>query len=220
MAARPTFIHELEQLHIELVKMGALVEQSIEKATEAFLTQNCALAKETVVNDRQINDIERTIEAKCLSLILRQQPVATDLRNVSSALKIVTDMERIGDQSADISDLSIRLMGENIAQMVEHIPAMARVAKSMVHDAIHAFIDQDLELAEQVIHRDDELDSLFDQVKQDLIDILKVSPELSDNCIDILMIAKYLERTGDHAVNICEWAEFSKTGLLNDTKLI
>lgn len=97
---------------------------------------------------------------------------------------------------------------------------MARVAKSMVHDAIHAFIDQDLELAEQVIHRDDELDSLFDQVKQDLIDILKASPELSDNCIDILMIAKYLERTGDHAVNICEWAEFSKTGLLNDTKLI
>jgi len=146
--------------------------------------------------------------------------VATDLRNVSSALKIVTDMERIGDQSADISDLSIRLMGENIAQMVEHIPDMARVAKSMVHDAIHAFIDQDLELAEQVIHRDDELDSLFDQVKQDLIDILKASPELSDNCIDILMIAKYLERTGDHAVNICEWAEFSKTGLLNDTKLI
>lgn len=220
MSARPTFLFELEQLHTDLVKMGAMVEQSIEKTIRAFMTQNHVLAKEIISNDRQVNDIEATIESRCLSLILRQQPVAKDLRTISSALKIVTDMERIGDQSADICELILRLDGKYTDKMVEHIPPMAKVAKDMVHDAIHAFISQDSELAAEVIKRDDIVDDFFDKVKADMLDCLQTSPEQSDNCIDFLMIAKYFERTGDHAVNICEWAEFAKTGLLNDTKLI
>lgn len=220
MLARQNFVMELEQLHTDLIKMGALVEQSIDNAVLAFKTQDKALAKETISNDRLVNDMEKTIEARCLSLILRQQPVAADLRNISSALKIVTDMERIGDQSADICDLIMRINNAHAYNAIEHIPAMAKIAKSMVHDAIYAFINQDLSLAGEVTKRDDEVDALFDLIKKDLSNLMNPSSEDLDIFIDLLMIAKYLERIGDHAVNICEWAEFSQTGLLNDTKLI
>lgn len=220
MSARQSFVSELEQLHTDLIKMGALVEQSIDNAVLAFKTQDKALAKETIANDRIVNDMEKTIEARCLSLILRQQPVATDLRNISSALKIVTDMERIGDQSADICDLILRFNSNMAYTTIEYIPNMAKIAKSMVHDAIHAFISQDLDLASKVSQRDDEVDALFDKIKKDLSKFINPTAEDLDIYIDLLMVAKYLERIGDHAVNICEWAEFSRTGLLNDTKLI
>lgn len=220
MTARQAFVTELEQLHTDLIKMGALVEQSIDNAVLAFKTQDKTIAKETIANDRLVNDMEKNIEARCLSLILRQQPVATDLRNISSALKIVTDMERIGDQSADICDLIMRIEVKHAYNTIDHIPNMAKIAKSMVHDAIYAFINQDLDLASNVAKRDDEVDALFDAIKKDLSSLIQPNSEILDDLIDLLMIAKYLERIGDHAVNICEWAEFSRTGLLNDTKLI
>lgn len=220
MTARQSFVSELEQLHTDLIKMGALVEQSIDNAVLAFKTQDKDLAKETISNDRLVNDMEKTIEARCLSLILRQQPVATDLRNISSALKIVTDMERIGDQSADICDLIMRINDKQAYTAIDNIPNMAKITKSMVHDAIYAFINHDLNLASEVTKRDDEVDALFDSIKKDLSDLIQPNSEDLDTFIDLLMIAKYLERIGDHAVNICEWAEFSRTGLLNDTKLI
>lgn len=220
MSARPTFEHELEQLNVDLIKMGALIEDAIENTITAFKKQDYTLAKEIIQKDREVDDIEKIIESKCLSLILRQQPVARDLRVVSTALKMVTDMERIGDQASDIAELILRIDGEHIYNIVEHIPDMASVSKQMVHDAIAAFINSDLEQAQEIIKRDDIVDDLFNQVKDEVIQILKTSTEHSDRCIDFLMIAKYLERIGDHAVNICEWVEFNQTGEHKNFKII
>lgn len=220
MAARPSFDLELEQLNIELIKMGALIEKAIENCVTAFKTQDYALAKEIIKNDRVIDDIEKVIESKCLSLILRQQPVARDLRSVSTALKMVTDMERIGDQAADIADLVMRIDGTHIFNMVKHIPDMAMVSKQMVHDAIDSFVNGDVAKAEEVMKVDDQVDDLFNLVKEEVVSILKSSSENSDRCVDFLMIAKYFERIGDHAVNICEWVEFNETGDYKNYKMI
>ena len=153
-------------------------------------------------------------------MILRQQPIASDLRNVTSALKIVTDLERIGDQAADIAEIIYHFEGKHAYRTVEHIPTMAKKAKIMVHEAIDAFIKKDLTTAQMVKDMDDEIDSLFEEVKQEVIEILKENSEKVDYCIDFLMIAKYLERVGDHAVNICEWLEFNQTGTVNQHRLI
>lgn len=211
---------DLNKLNVDLNKMCHLVVTAIEDCISAFRTQDKVLAKEIIVNDKVINDCERTIEARCLSLLLIQTPLAQDLRDVSTALKIVTDLERIGDQSADIAAIILELDGEYVYKMVEHIPNMAHVAKAMVKDSIEAFIHKDMALAKKVVCRDDELDGYFAMVKKELSDIMKESQDKTDLCISFLMIAKYLERIGDHAVNICEWVEFNQTGNLNDHRLI
>lgn len=217
---RKQFDEELNKLNIDLIKMGHLVEIAIENMIDAFKHQDKVLAKEILTNDRLINDVERTIESRSFSLILTQQPIATDLRNVTTALKIVTDLERIGDQAADIADIILHFDGEHPYKTVEHIPTMAKKAKIMVHEAIEAFIKKDLPSAKMVIKMDDEIDELFEEVKQEVVEILQQNSEKVDNCIDFLMIAKYLERIGDHAVNICEWLEFNQTGILNEQRLI
>ena len=153
-------------------------------------------------------------------MILRQQPIATDLRNVTTALKIVTDLERIGDQAADIAEIIMNFEGEHAYKTVEHIPTMAKKAKIMVHEAIDSFIKKDLSTARLVKSMDDEIDALFEEVKQEVAEIIRENSERIDYCIDFLMIAKYLERVGDHAVNICEWLEFNQTGSVNDQRLI
>ena len=211
---RETFEHELEQLNADLVRMGALVEEAIEQAITAFQNQDEQLARSIVAHDRQINDMEKTIEARCLSLIMRQQPVARDLRIISASLKIVTDMERIGAQAADISDLILRIRGEHVYKLAEHIPEMAKNARQMVHDAITAFVNRNLVLAGEVQKQDDVVDDLFNRVKAEVAQMLRSESEAVDTGIDLLMIAKYLERIGDHAVNICEWLEFDQTGEL------
>ena len=210
----------MDKLNIDLTKMGHLVEVSIENMIDAFKHHDKALAKEIIENDRLINDMERSIESRAFSLILRQQPIASDLRNVTSALKIVTDLERIGDQAADIAEIIYHFEGKHAYRTVEHIPTMAKKAKIMVHEAIDAFIKKDLTTAQMVKDMDDEIDSLFEEVKQEVIEILKENSEKVDYCIDFLMIAKYLERVGDHAVNICEWLEFNQTGTVNQHRLI
>lgn len=217
---RRVFDEQLDKLNIDLTKMGHLVEVSIENMIDAFKHHDKALAKEIIENDRLINDMERSIESRAFSLILRQQPIASDLRNVTSALKIVTDLERIGDQAADIAEIIYHFEGKHAYRTVEHIPTMAKKAKIMVHEAIDAFIKKDLTTAQMVKDMDDEIDSLFEEVKQEVIEILKENSEKVDYCIDFLMIAKYLERVGDHAVNICEWLEFNQTGTVNDQRLI
>lgn len=211
---------ELNKLNMDLTKMGHLVEISIDNMINAFKYQDKALAKQIMDNDRLINDMERTIEARAFNLILRQQPIASDLRDITTALKIVTDLERIGDQAADIAEIILNFEGEHVYRTIEHIPAMAKKTKIMVRESIDAFIKKDLSSAKLIIKMDDEIDVLFCEVKQEVADILKENNKEIDNCIDFIMIAKYLERVGDHAVNICEWLEFNQTGSVNEQKLI
>lgn len=220
MSGRPVFEHELEQLNVELVKMGALIEQAIENSVIALKNKDVSIAKKTIEKDRVIDDMEKIIESKCLSIILRQQPVAKDLRIVSTALKMVTDMERIGDHAADISELVLRLDGDYVFNVVEHIPAMSEVVIRMLHEAISAFINGDIEAAVEIKKQDDEVDELFNKVKTEVVEILKKSSENIDMCIDFLMIAKYFERIGDHAENICEWTEFLKTGEYKNQRIL
>lgn len=220
MTARLSFEHELQVLKENLIEMGQLIENAIEKTLAAFETQNENLANEIIQEDRNVNDIEKTIEARCLSLILKQQPVARDLRIVTTALKVVTDMERIGDHAADIAELIVREKREPIYELVKHIPEMGRVSKQMVHDAVAAFTSVNVEEAREIIKRDDLVDDLFDKVKEEVASLLRASSEHVDQCVDILMIAKYFERIGDHAVNICEWTEFHETGSVNNIRIL
>ncbi len=220
MTARLSFEHELQVLKENLVEMGQLIENAIEKTLKAFETQDEALSKEIIEGDRNVNDMEKTIEARCLSLILKQQPVARDLRIVTTALKVVTDMERIGDHAADIAELIIRERRDPVYNLVKHIPVMGTVAKQMVHDAVHAFTMVNIDEAREIIKRDDIVDDLFDKVKEEVANLLRSSNEHVDQCVDILMIAKYFERIGDHAVNICEWTEFHETGSVNNIRIL
>ena len=220
MTARLSFEHELKLLKENLIEMGQLIEAAIEKTLQAFQTQDEALAKEIIESDRTVNDIEKTIEARCLSLILKQQPVARDLRIVTSALKVVTDMERIGDHAADIAELIIREKRVHIYDLVKHIPEMGTVAKDMVHEAVDAFTTLNVEKAREVMKMDDVVDDLFDKVKEEVANLLRSTNEHVDQCVDILMIAKYFERIGDHAVNICEWTEFHETGSVNNIRIL
>lgn len=217
---RKTFEASLEDLNVELIKMGAIVEKAINSAIAAFKDHDEKLAKEVVEQDRVIDDMEKDIEAKCLSLILRQQPVACDLRVVSTALKMVTDMERIGDQAADIAELVMGFSDALKYNAIEHIPAMAEVAVAMVHEAIAAFVNRDVNAAREIIRKDDIVDELFEKVKKDVSNSLKNNVENCDIDINFLMIAKYLERIGDHAENICEWIEFSETGDYKNGRLL
>lgn len=220
MTARISYERELTTLHENLIEMGNLIETAIRNTFAAFEDKNYALAEEIIRDDRNINDMERVIESRCLSLILRQQPVAGDLRVVSTALKVVTDMERIGDHASDIAELILRINGEHDFHSVTHLPEMAEAAVAMVHEAIQAFVNQDVDAAEQIIKEDDKVDELFNKVKNEVIDLLKQTGDISDQSIDFLMIAKYVERIGDHAVNICEWTQFSKTGKLKNVRIL
>lgn len=220
MTTRICYDHELSLLNDDLKEMGHLVEKAIEQTFLAFEDQNFEKAAEIIKEDRMVNDMERSIEARCLSLILRQQPVAGDLRVVTTALKVVTDLERIGDHASDIAELILRMKGEHIYHIVRHLPNMASEAQKMVHHAIEAFILQDVETAKEIIKRDDVIDELFSRVKDDVIGLLSNHKDMSDQCIDLLMIAKYLERIGDHAVNVCEWTEFAKTGALKNVRIL
>lgn len=220
MGARTSFEFEMNALKADLIDMGHLIEEAIDHSLKAFQEQDHDLAREIIKGDRMINDMERSIEARCLALILRQQPVASDLRVVSTALKVVTDMERIGDQAADIAELLLEMEGEHVFSEAGHIPAMAKACKEMVRDAVKAFAERDLETARQIIERDDYVDALFDKVKQDVVELMKVQVGQTDNGINLLMIAKYLERVADHAVNICEWIEFYETGTVNSVRIL
>lgn len=220
MSIRTTYEHELSLLNQDLKQMAHMVVTAIEQTFVAFEGQDFALAEDIIKGDRNINDMERAIESRCLSLILRQQPVAGDLRQVSTALKVVTDLERMGDHASDIAELILRLKDSRAYHIVKHLPAMAAAAQQMVHDAIEAFIARDMDAAMDIIRRDDKVDELFNQVKSDVIALLNEHPDQADQGIDLLMVAKYLERIGDHAVNVCEWTQFSKTGALKNVRIM
>lgn len=217
---RTNFENDLNKLHVDLDKMCHLVILAIENCIVAFKSGDRELCRDILAGDKVINDMERTIVARCLSLILKQQPVASDLRNVSTALKVVTDLERIGDQGADIAEILLDTDVTCPYKMVEHIPNMAHLAKNMVKQSIEAFHQHDLKKALEVKKLEDDMDGLFEEVKVELIQIVNESKETIDLAINFLMIAKYFERIGDHAVNICEWVEFNQTGTVDNYRLI
>lgn len=210
---RRYFDSQLETLHTQIIEMGAMVEEAIEDSIKALENRDIELARQVMERDMEVNAAERDIEKQCLNLILRQQPVAKDLRDIGSALKIITDMERIGDQASDIAEITIRLIKEGSSYQVENIPKMAATAMSMVKQSVTAFVETDTALAQEIIRRDDQVDALFDKVKQQLVDMItKDKVAFADIFANLLMIAKYLERIADHATNIAEWIQFSVTG--------
>ena len=211
---------QLQQLDSALIEMAVLVEKAIANATQALVEQDIALAQRIINFDDEIDGKEREIEGLCLKLLLQQHPVARDLRLISSVLKLITDLERIGDHASDISEITLLLAGKPYIKKLEHIPQMAEATSKMVQESIKAFVNKDLELANEVIAYDDVVDDLFDIVKNELVELVRKDSANSDQAIDLLMIAKYFERIGDHATNIAEWVVFSLTGLHKDTNIM
>ena len=206
---RNRFDRQLSTLNDELIEMGSMIEKSIETAIKALVNQDVDLARHAI---EEIDRQERIIEDLCLKLLLQQQPVAKDLRLISSALKMITDMERIGDHASDISEITIALADQPYIKKLEHIQQMAKETMIMLVGSIEAFVDKDLEKANEVIKRDDVVDDLFDKVKKELIQMIHENADKGEQAADLLMVAKYMERIGDHATNISEWVIFSITG--------
>ncbi len=209
---RSNFDKELDLLNNELIKMGSLVEDRIKSAVEALINRDSNLAKKIIEGDIEVDNMERDIESKCLKLILQQHPVAGDLRLISSILKMITDLERIGDHAQDISEISLLFSSEKYIKELTHIPQMAEATIYMVKKSIDAFVNHDIDLAYQVINFDDKVDHLFDIIKDELILLIREDVNNGEQAINFLMIAKYFERIGDHAENIAEWVLFSITG--------
>jgi len=217
---RSRFDEQLTKLNNNLIEMGALIEYAIAKATKALQERDADAAQKIMADDTIIDEKEKEIESLCLKLLLHQQPVARDLRQISTALKMITDMERIGDQAADISELCVYLDGQEYIKKPEHIPQMAEATIKMVTDSIDAFVNKDLELAQSVIDYDDVVDDLYVSIKQDLIGLIHEDVGNGEQAFDLLQIAKYYERIGDHAVNIAEWVIFSITGKHKDKQVL
>ena len=209
---RNRFDEQLMQLNNHLLEMGALIESSIENATQALIDQNVEAAKAAISADQEVDQKEREIESLCLKLLLQQQPVAKDLRLISAALKMITDMERIGDQAADISAIVNYIAHEPYIKELTHLPQMGQYAIAMVRGSLDAYVKKDLDLARKIMGMDDAIDELFDVVKNELISHIRSDASSGSQAIDLLMIAKYYERIGDHAQNIAEWVEYALTG--------
>ena len=208
---RKNYDMQLAQLGAELTHMGEMISEAIRKAVSALIERDDEKAREVIAFDEEIDQQERLVESLCYKLLLSQQPVASDLRMVSSALKIITDMERIGDHAADISE--IELMLEALPPMSNaHLRDMATYTSEMLIKSLESYVERDMQKAQWVIHQDDVVDGLFDTVKHELIDAIHQDPQNGETATDMLMVAKYFERIGDHATNIAEWAIFAITG--------
>lgn len=209
---RSRFDEQLALLNKELISMGSLCENAIAMSVKALLDGDMELAKKVKSIENEIDRKEHEIETMCLKLLLHEQPVAKDLRQISSALKMITDMERIGDQAADIAEI-VMLANIRASTDTEYIGDMARATIKMVTDSVDAYVHRDLALAQEVIDYDDVVDDLFNKVKASLISFIENKKGSGEYAVDLLMISKYFERIGDHAVNIAEWVLFSITGM-------
>ena len=212
---RNLYQEQLWNLNQELIQMGAACEEIIDLAAKALTQYSPELEEKTKQVGAGIDGSERTIETICLKLLLRQQPVASDLRQISAAMKMITDMERIGDQAEDIVDL-IPKMERGAEEKYLQIQEMAKAAQYMVTQAVDAYVKQDLPLAKMVMDYDDVIDRYFNQIKHDILDIIAANPNEGEYALDLLMIDKYFERIGDHCTNIAEWVEFAVTGIHKD----
>ena len=210
---RNRFERQLLELNNELIQMGSMIEHAIEMGISALVRQDVEKAKKAIAYDEEIDGQEKTVESLCMKLLLQQQPVAKDLRLISAALKMITDMERIGDQASDIAEIIIT-EDKSEAQDIPMIIKMSEAASKMVRDSVNAYVEKDLDLARKVMENDDAVDELFEEVKTTLINFIAENKGLQGvEAIDLIMVAKYLERIADHATNIAEWVEFSITGI-------
>ena len=209
---RNRFDRQLHLLDEQLTHMGELCETAIAKATQALKDGSIEQAKVIIAEDEEIDQIEKDIERLCLKLLLQQQPVAKDLRRISAALKMITDMERIGDQTADIADIVIATKSTE-EKNLKDINRMAEATVKMVRDSVSAYVQKDLELARQVMLEDDKVDRLFDNIREEMVNYIAINKgQRGSRIVDLIMVTKYLERIGDHATNIAEWVEYSITG--------
>ena len=216
---RNRFDRQLLELNNELIQMGGLIEQAIEMGISALIKQDVEKAKQAMEFDEEVDHQDREIESLCMKLLLQQQPVARDLRLISAALKMITDMERIGDHAADISEMTILMSGskyEGNQISIDLIKDMAKETTDMVIKSVDAFVKKDLELAHWVIGRDDVVDDLFATYRRQMIDKINENVKNGEQATDMLMVAKYFERIGDHATNIAEWVIYSITGEHDD----
>ncbi len=206
---RSKFDEQLRELNDEMIEMGRMIVRSISQAIEALTTQNEELAKKIMESDSDVDHEQKKIENICFTLLIQQQPVARDLRTITAAMKMVTDMERIGDHAADISEMTILMDGKSPVKKFDHIRKMAAETVIMLNQSIEAYVQKDREKAKEVIARDDVVDGLFDDVKTDIIDLIQKDRGDGEEALDMLMVAKYFERIGDHATNIAEWVIYS-----------
>lgn len=212
---RNRFDRQLLELNNELIQMGSLIEQAIEMGISALVNQDVEKAKRAIEFDTEIDEQEKMVESLCMKLLLQQQPVAKDLRLISAALKMITDMERIGDHAADISEMTILMADSAYVRSeinIDLVESMAKETTDMVIKSVDAFVNKDLELARCVIDQDDVVDDLFAEFKKQLIDKIGENVQNGEQATDMLLVAKYFERIGDHATNIAEWVIYSLTG--------
>lgn len=209
---RKTFDAELQELNYEMIDMAAAAEDAIDVVVESLASDDDAAAKGAMELTKHMDEMERDIENRCLRLLLQQQPVARDLRTISAALKMVTDLQRIGDQCSNIAEISLLLTGQKQTAALAHIRTMSQKAGVMVKRAIFSYVNRDTDAAKAVIALDDEIDELFRTIKAELVELIVESRQEADQAIDLIIIAKYLERIADHAVNIAQWAIFCVTG--------
>ena len=206
---RTKFDEQLFQLNQEMMHMGTMIEEAIQKAIEALVKQDVEIAKTILNGDEEVDREQKRIENICFNLLMQQQPVAKDLRVISAAMKMVTDMERIGDHAADIAEVTMMMANHPYIEKLELINQMASETTMMLIQSIEAYVEKDMEKAQAVIKHDDVVDELFDKVKQKLIQMIHKNPEDGEQATDLLLVAKYFERIGDHATNIAEWVIFS-----------
>lgn len=206
---RPKFDEQLNMLNEEMMHMGTMIEERIQKAIEALIDGNTELAREIMDSDNEVDREQKLIESICFNLLMQQQPVAKDLRVISAAMKMVTDMERIGDHAADISEMTIMMDKASYPEQLEDIKKMASETVLMLIRSIEAYVEKNMEKARKVIASDDTVDDLFDRNKNDIIEMIHKDPSRGEQAVDLLMIAKYFERIGDHATNIAEWVIFA-----------
>ena len=217
---RTYFEKELEKLKIDLVRMGALVEEAMGQMRIALKTQDVRIAEQIIVGDDEVDFMEKKIEKQCLVLLARQQPLAVDLRSISAALKIITELERIGDHAADIAEITIQMAGSKYMKPLIDIPVMIDSTMLMVNRSIDAYVRQDVELALNVCESDREVNILYMKILMELISIMKRDSQTIDQAMNLIFIAKYLEKMGDHATNIAEWVIYNVTGVHNSGKKV
>ena len=208
---RDFYEEQLSRLHTQMIAMGSMCEKAIADATKALTDGDIELARQVIDGDTKINQQERDIEGLCLKLLLQQQPVAGDMRRISATLKMITDMERVGDQAADIAEI-VLAMNHKLPDEFLHICKMGVAAMKMVTDSVDAYVDRNLSLAREVIASDDVVDDLFLKVRCEILEAIRQDHTIGEDILDLFMITKYYERIGDHATNIAEWVEYAMTG--------